>query len=205
MDDNLSQNLPRLGLMGGTFDPIHYGHLAAAKAACRHFGLSRVLFLPTGNPPHKQGRQATPAKLRYDMTVLAVADQPHVRVSDLETNRQGYAYTYDTLCYFRQQFPQTQLYFITGADAVLDLPSWRKAEQLTQMCRFIAITRPGFDLRELDKLPAQMRQSILPLTIPAPAISSTEIRERIRQIRSARFLTPDAVLHYIHEHKLYRE
>ncbi|MEG1998147.1 MAG: nicotinate-nucleotide adenylyltransferase, partial [Clostridiales bacterium] len=142
----------------------------------RHFQLDQILFLSTGRPPHKRGQHTATPQQRYEMTLLAVGGQPDFRVSALETNRQGYSYTWDTLQYFREEFPQSQLFFITGADAILDISSWKNAHQLTKLCTFIAIARPGFDLAGLSRLPMQISRHIQSLKVPALAISSTEIR-----------------------------
>ncbi|MCR4962581.1 MAG: nicotinate-nucleotide adenylyltransferase [Firmicutes bacterium] len=195
---------PRWGLMGGSFDPIHYGHLLAAQAAARHCSLSQVIFIPTGNPPHKPIGLTAPAGNRYEMTLLATGDNPLFQVSDLESARVGYSYTFDTLTYFRNHYPQTELFFITGADAILDIHTWKNGDILTEMCHFIAISRPGFDLAKLEALPRRQRERIIPICISPIAISSTEIRESIAAGRDVSQWTPKPVLTYIQSHGLYQ-
>ncbi len=200
---NQQTPIPRWGLMGGTFDPIHYGHLLAAQAAARHCGLEQVIFIPTGNPPHKRIRLTAPAFNRYEMTLLATAENPLFQVSSLETEREGFSYTFDTLNYFLNHYPQTELFFITGADAILDIVDWKHGKELTEMCRFIAISRPGFDLERLRTLPATLQERIIPICIPPIAISATEIREKIAAGQDVSQFTPKLVSAYIQRHRLY--
>ncbi|MFA0756452.1 MAG: hypothetical protein YPKNTGVA_001973 [Candidatus Fervidibacter sp.] len=190
--------------MGGTFDPIHYGHLVAAEEARHRFGLACVMFVPCGQPPHKKTYAVTPAEHRYAMTLLATASNPHFVVSRLEIDRPGPSYSVDTVRLLRQQFPDAELFFITGADAVLEILTWKDSDELIGLCRFIAVTRPGYDLQQLERLPAHYLERIMPLAIPGVDISSTLIRERVRRGEPIRYLTPDAVCDYIAKHGLYR-
>ncbi len=139
--------------MGGTFDPIHYGHLIAAEEARYRFQLARVVFVPCGQPPHKKPYAVTPAEHRYAMTLLATASNPHFIVSRIEIDRPGPSYSVDTVRLLRQQLPDAELFFITGADAVLEILTWKDSDELIGLCRFIAVTRPGYDLRQLERLP----------------------------------------------------
>ncbi|MBC7346085.1 MAG: nicotinate-nucleotide adenylyltransferase [Clostridia bacterium] len=194
--------------MGGTFDPIHYGHLVAAEAARTEFDLEVVVFVPSGHPPHKKDSRLTPARHRYLMTVLAVATNPWFEVSRVEIEREGYSYTIDTVKAFRERYgPATELYFITGADAILEILTWHRVNELLTMCRFIAATRPGYHLdglgQVLQKLPPEGRGRIHLLEVPALAISSTDVRERVRCGRSIKYLLPEAVEHYIYKNHLY--
>jgi nicotinate-nucleotide adenylyltransferase len=194
-----------VGIMGGTFDPIHFGHLAAAEAARTRFRLSRVIFLPNRHPPHKPDYLPAPPERRCDMVLLATASNPDFAVSRLELDRPGPSYSVDTLAALAQQLgPDTQCHFILGADAVLDLLTWRDPERLAQTCRFLAVSRPGYDL-------ARLHQALTPdllartdvLQVPGLDLSSTELRRRAASGESLRYLTPQAVVRYIAHHRLY--
>ncbi len=194
----------RLGLMGGTFDPIHYGHLVTAEAARCKYQLDEVYFIPSGNPPHKRGRHITAALHRMMMCVMATATNPYFEVSDVEIKRQGFSYTYDTVCQFRRVFgADCLIYFITGADVLGEIVTWNKADLLFDECCFIAATRPGFTLDASQALPPQLRDKISFMEVPALAISSTDIRNRLRQGRSIKYLLPETVETYIQKHHLY--
>nr|WP_277997095.1 nicotinate-nucleotide adenylyltransferase [Moorella sp. Hama-1] len=199
----------RVGIMGGTFDPIHYGHLVTAEAARWEFVLDKVIFVPSGHPPHKKGYQVTRAEYRYQMTVLATASNPYFEVSRTEINREGYSYTVDTVSAFRREYgPQTQLYFITGADAILEILTWKDVDRLLRECQFIAATRPGFQLNRLEEsrpqLPVEGRHRIHLIEVPALAISSTDIRWRVKNNKPIKYLLPEAVEEYICSRGLYR-
>lgn len=205
---NASPGGRRLGVMGGTFDPIHYGHLVTAEAAAEEFGLEQVIFVPAGQPPHKPLGAVSEARHRYLMTVLATVPNPRFTVSRVDINRPGPSYTVDTLRELHRRFdPATELYFITGADAMLQILQWKDAESLFALCHFIAATRPGFRLERLQTVlgpvAERYRERIHPLQVPALAISSTDIRRRVREGRSVRYLLPDAVMHYILKSGLY--
>ncbi|MDP2234495.1 MAG: nicotinate-nucleotide adenylyltransferase [Actinomycetota bacterium] len=198
----------RLGIMGGTFDPVHLGHLVTAEEALVQFNLDRVVFMPTGQPARKTDRAVTSAEHRYLMTVIATATNPDFDVSRMEIDRPGLTYTVDTMLALREQYgPQSELYFITGADAVWDIATWKDAERFRGLCTFIAATRPGYDLEaafveyaeELAALDIEF------IEVPALAISSTDIRERVSQRRPIRYLAPESVAGYIHKYGLYRE
>jgi nicotinate-nucleotide adenylyltransferase len=194
----------RLGIMGGTFDPIHYGHLFVAEEARARFALDRVLFVPNGAPPHKEEDLLTAAQDRYEMTRLAIADNPAFACTTLELDRPGPSYTVDTLTTLRDQYPSAELFYITGIDAIADILTWRHHAEIIRMATFIAAARPGFDLKTLqDRLPTTYLERILLLGTTAQGISSTEIRERIRARLPIRYLTPEEVRNYIREHHLY--
>ncbi len=197
----------RIGLMGGTFDPIHYGHLLAAEEARKGLNLDEVLFIPTGIPPHKDPKSLTPSDHRYAMTVVATLDHPFFRVSRIEIDWVGPSYTVDTLRALRaREFgadPLPEFYFITGLDAVLEILTWKQPEEIVSLCRLVAVSRPGYNPRRMEELPARVRSAILPLEIPLLAISSTEIRRRVREGRSIRYLVPPSVEHYIAKNRLY--
>lgn len=198
----------RLGIMGGTFDPIHYGHLVTAEGARSAFGLDQVLFLPTGRPPHKKMAEVTDPEHRYMMTVLATLSNPHFEVSRLEIDRQGVSYTIDTLRVLKNQYgPDTELFFITGADAIFDIMNWKDSDEYLNIAHFVAATRPGFSLDDLPESTLrwvdQHQERFHVLQVPAMAISSTDIRQRVSQGVSIRYLVPEQVEHYIHRLRLY--
>lgn len=197
----------RLGIMGGTFDPIHYGHLVTAEQAREALNLDGVLFMPAGNPAFKLDKQVTDAEDRYAMTVLATAANPAFLASRFEIDREGVTYTADTLRALRKHYPaNVKLYFITGADAILDIVSWHNAGELAELATFIAATRPGFDIEQAR---ARVEASgydfdVRYIQIPALAISSTNIRSRVARGMSVRYLTSESVIGYIRKRGLYR-
>ncbi len=194
----------RLGIMGGTFDPIHHGHLFVAEEARARFRLDKVLFVPNGQPPHKKGVVITPSNHRYNMALIATHSNGAFGCSTLETSRAGLSYTVDTLAQLRAQEPDAELFYITGVDAVADILSWKRHEEVIQAATFIAATRPGFDISSLkSRLPVAYLQRILLLGSTAIGISSTEIRTRLGQGLAVRYMLPDGVLEYIRKQKLY--
>ncbi len=196
----------RLGIMGGTFDPIHNGHLVAAETAYDALELDLVIFMPAGVPAFKRKKQVSPAEDRYAMTLLATADNPHFVASRFEIDRPGVTYTADTLHMMRDFYPENvELFFITGADAISEILTWHNAESLASEATLVAATRPGYDLeptqRKLEH--AAMHFDVRYLEVPALAISSSYLRSRIEKQQSLRYLTPDSVTGYIHKHGLY--
>jgi nicotinate-nucleotide adenylyltransferase len=194
----------RLGIMGGTFDPIHYGHLVAAAEARHVFELDRVTFVPSRQPPHKREAPAAGGEHRYAMTVAATCSNPRFDASRIELERAGPSYTLDTLRALRAVDPTAELFFITGADAVRELRTWRQPEQLVELCRFVAVTRPGYDLDGLERDLGALARAVSAIEAPGVDISSTQIRERVAQGRSIKYLTPEPVEVYIAKHGLYR-
>ncbi|MFO8060651.1 MAG: nicotinate-nucleotide adenylyltransferase [Bacillota bacterium] len=199
----------RIGFMGGTFDPIHHGHLVTAESVYDSFNLERVIFIPAGTPPHKPGTRVTSAHHRLNMTRLAVRSNPHFAVSEVEVRRDGPSYTIDTMRHFRTCYgPEAELYFITGVDAVIQIPEWKNAAGLFGICKFIAATRPGYPtenfFRFRDRLPARRRRGLKMLAVPALSISSSDLRQRVRQGRSIKYLVPEVVEQYILDNGLYR-
>ena len=191
--------------MGGTFDPIHYGHLVTAEEALVQFNLDRVLFMPTGLPVRKIHREVTSGEHRYLMTVIATASNPDFEVSRLEVDRPGPTYTVDTMLELRDMHgPQAELFFITGADAVWEILTWKDSGRLSDVCTFIAATRPGYDLSKFAEEDAG-RLKIEFMEVPALAISSTDIRARMSRRRPVRYLLPEAVASYIEKNHLYSE
>lgn len=191
----------RIGIMGGTFDPIHHGHLVAASQVQDVFDLDEVIFVPTSVQPFKSGRQVTSPEHRYLMTNVAVASNPHFSVSRVDIDRGGTTYTVDTLRDLAAQRPGAEFYFITGADALTQIMEWKDSDRLFEMANFVGVTRPGHCLR-LGNLPSE-RVALLEIT--AMAISSTEIRARVKRQSPIWYLVPDGVVQYIGKYGLYRE
>jgi nicotinate-nucleotide adenylyltransferase len=185
--------------MGGTFDPIHHGHLVAASEVADQFGLDEVIFVPTGQPWQKSGESA--AEHRYLMTVIATAANPRFMVSRVDIDRPGPTYTKDTLIDLRAAEPDAQWYFITGADALAAIMSWKNVEELFTLAHFIGVTRPGYTLHDLQ-LPDG---SVELVEVPALAISSTDCRARVAKGAPVWYLVPDGVVQYIAKHRLYQD
>jgi nicotinate-nucleotide adenylyltransferase len=212
----------RLGLFGGTFNPIHFGHLRAAEEVCESLSLNRLWFIPAAHPPHKEVQEVTPFGVRLAMTRLAVGDHPVMAVSDIEGRRPGKSYSIETVRLLREKFgPGWELYFILGLDAMLEIATWKDYVQLFQLCHFVVLDRPGYDRRHLgDILLRQVKPPFQPLEGEAgfqhPSggkvlwqqttlmdISATGIRRLVRQGRSIRYLLPEPVRGYIMENRLY--
>jgi nicotinate-nucleotide adenylyltransferase len=190
----------RVGIMGGTFDPIHHGHLVAASEVAQLYALDEVIFVPTGEPWQKSDRSVSPAEHRYLMTVIATASNPRFWVSRVDIDRTGPTYTIDTIVDIAEQRPGAELFFITGADALAQILSWKRAEDALRMAHFVGVTRPGYDL-SVDHLPID---SVRLLDVPAMAISSSDCRARVADGRPVWYLVPDGVVQYINKHRLYR-
>ncbi len=205
---NINAPPKRIGIMGGTFDPLHYGHLVAAEMARHEFALEKVIFIPTGNPPHKVGRRVTSPGDRYEMVKRAVQDNSFFEVSDLEIQRKGYSYTVDTLKELHELYPQHELYFITGADAFREIFTWREVQSVLSLSHFIGASRPGFDphefLEELKRDYPEFLPNMHLFDVPALAISSTDIRSRVKEGKPIRYLLPESVRLYIEKTGLYR-
>lgn len=193
----------RVGIFGGTFDPIHYAHLFVAEEARQRFELEQVVFLPCGTPPHKKIYAVSPAEHRFAMTLLATASNPHFRTSRLEIERGGVSYTVDTLEQWRQLYPHQELFLLLGADSLAYITSWKQPERICQLAHLVAASRPGFDLSRL-RLPESMCRRVYVMEMPLLDISATDIRNRVRRGVSIRYLTPDPVVQYILKHQLYR-
>ena len=197
-----------IGIRGGTFDPIHYGHLVTAEAARMAFNLETVFFVPSGRPPHKEESEVSSQESRYLMTVLAVTSNKDFTVSRVEIDRPGKSYAYDTVKYFNETFPDKDVYFITGADAIKEILNWHKVNKLLDHCYFVAATRPGYDLedlkaRELSVLPPEKLEKIFTIEVPAMAISSTDIKKRVKENKTIKYLLPESVEAYIWKEGLY--
>ncbi len=192
--------------MGGTFDPIHYGHLLMAEEARQSLALDEVVFVPNGRPAHKKAYAVSPPEDRYAMTLLATASSPYFACDRVEIERPGPSYAIDTVRHFRARHPELDaLYFITGADAILEILTWHEYGRLAQECLFIAVTRPGFVLDRLGEITdAKFLERVSFLPIPGLDISSTDLRRRVREGRGIKYMTPDAVQTYIARRGLYR-
>jgi nicotinate-nucleotide adenylyltransferase len=187
--------------MGGTFDPVHHGHLVAASEVASVFDLAEVIFVPTGRPWQKSHQSVTEAEHRYLMTVIATASNPRFTVSRVDIDRPGLTYTIDTLHELTEQRPEADLYFITGADALRQIIDWKSSEELFSLAHFVGVTRPGHQLSGAG-LPED-RVSLV--EVPAMAISSTDCRGRVAKGEPVWYLVPDGVVQYIAKHKLYRQ
>jgi nicotinate-nucleotide adenylyltransferase len=191
----------RIGIMGGTFDPIHHGHLVAASEVQDRFDLDEVVFVPTGQP-YEKGAAVSPAEDRYLMTVIATASNPRFHVSRADIDRDGPTYTVDTLRDLNAIYgPDVELFFITGADALAKILSWKDAFEMLSLAHFVGVTRPGFELSG-DHLPAD---TVTLVEVPAMAISSSECRGRVAAGKPVWYLVPDGVVQYIAKRGLYRQ
>ncbi len=205
----------RIGVMGGTFDPIHHGHLVAASEVAHRFGLDEVIFVPTGRPWQKEGpgaagdgRTVTSAEHRYLMSVIATASNPRFTVSRVDVDRDGVTYTVDTLRDLREYYPNDELFFITGADALENILTWQHWEELFELANFIGVSRPGYALDAThlaEHLATKPPHALQMMEIPALAISSTDCRRRAADGRPVWYLVPDGVVQYITKHGLYRK
>jgi nicotinate-nucleotide adenylyltransferase len=190
----------RVGIMGGTFDPIHHGHLVAASEVASRFDLDEVVFVPTGQPWQKGDDKVSPAEDRYLMTVIATAANPRFAVSRVDIDRGGPTYTIDTLRDLRKVYgPDAELFFITGADALDKILSWKRVDEAFEQAHFIGVTRPGFELSD-DHLPDH---TVSLVQVPAMAISSTDVRARVAAGQPVWYLVPDGVVQYIAKRHLY--
>lgn len=202
----MQKQLRRLGVMGGTFDPIHYGHLVAASEVAHKFSLDEVVFVPSGQPWQKD-RRVSAAEDRYLMTVIATASNPRFSVSRVDIDRGGPTYTKDTLRDLQTLNADSELYFITGADALASILTWQGWEEMFELARFIGVSRPGYELRHdhitevLGELPTE---ALTLVEIPALAISSTDCRRRALERRPLWYLMPDGVVQYVTKRRLYR-
>jgi nicotinate-nucleotide adenylyltransferase len=192
----------RIGVMGGTFDPIHHGHLVAASEVQAWFDLDEVVFVPTGEPWQKESRVVSAAEDRYLMTVVATASNPRFWVSRVDIDRSGPTYTIDTLRDLRAELPDADLYFITGADALSSIFTWRDADELFELANFVGCTRPGYDM-DAETLTGIPSDRVTIVEIPALAISSTDCRNRTARGEPIWYLVPDGVVQYVAKHRLY--
>lgn len=199
-----------IAIMGGTFDPIHYGHLVVAEAVRNEFDIEKVIFMPVGSPPHKIGQKIASGNHRYLMSVLATVTNPYFDVSRLEIDRAGYTYTVDTIVEMKKLLPDDiSIYFITGADAIHQIFSWKEPEKLLSICEFIAVTRPGYNDKklffEVENMEKQFKARIHFFEVPSFDISSSDIRDRIKNNRSVKYMLPEKVEDYIYKFELYKD
>lgn len=192
----------KVGIMGGTFDPIHIGHLLAAQSVCEELGLDEIWFVPTNVPPHKEQTQGATAQQRWDMVRLAVEGHEAFRASDIELVKGGVSYSIETVRLLRDRYPSYRFYYIIGADMVQYLPKWYRIEELLRLVTFVGLQRPGFDAG-LEELPEHMKDAVVLASMPQIEMSSTLIRERRAAGRTVRYMVPDRVNHYIEENRLY--
>lgn len=197
----------RVGIFGGTFDPIHIGHLVSAEEVRVELELDRVVFVPARLPPHKLDHILSPVEHRLAMVELAIASNPHFAVSRVDIDRLGPCYTVDTIELLRAEWgPGVEIYFIMGSDSLLDILTWHNPRRLIRLCRFAVVSRPGYrvDLDELDALLPGVASRVQMLNAPELAISSTDLQRRVREGLSIKYQVPKAVEDYIYQHKLYQ-
>ncbi|MDW5300556.1 MAG: nicotinate-nucleotide adenylyltransferase [Sedimentibacter sp.] len=198
----------KVGIMGGTFDPIHLGHLVIANEVLNIFKLDEIIFIPSGNPPHKNGTKAS-SQDRYLMATLATLSNNKFTVSDIEIKNPEKSYTLNTIAELINIYTDTEFYFITGADAIINLPNWREPEKLLKLCKFIAVSRPGISKEIVEENIAAIEKNfngnIELLQAPMLQISSTDIRNRFKNGKSAKYLLPESVEQYIIKNNLYLE
>jgi len=198
----------RLGIFGGSFDPIHYGHLLLAEQCREQCRLDEVWFMPARVPPHKQDRELSSGQARAEMLDFAVAGCPHLQISRLELQREGPSFTVETLAELRAEDDSRELFFLIGSDSLRDLPSWHKPREIAELATIVAVNRGDRPLPDNDSLTSmlgeELAQRIQLVTMPGIDLSATDIRRRVRDGKSIRFMTPRAVEAYIGEHGLYK-
>jgi nicotinate-nucleotide adenylyltransferase len=202
------QNIKTLGIIGGTFDPVHYGHLTAAECARCAFNLDKVVFMLSAQPPHKKRQEISGSEERLTMLKQAVADNPAFEISTLELERKGYSYTVDTIQYYLDTYPEVNIYFILGFDALLLLNTWKEVTRLVGLCQFIAVARPGYQLDRNDiafkNVPDILWDNLHLVEMPGNLVSSSDIRDRVKNGETIKYLVPPPVEQYIYEKGLYR-
>ncbi len=204
----VDNNYVRIGITGGTFDPIHHGHLIIAEDIREKFNLNKVVFIPSGSPPHKDNNRVTSSEHRLNMVKRAISDNPFFEASTIEIDRGGYTYTVDTLQQLRSLYDEnTKLYFIVGADVIMDLLTWRDYVRVFTLCEFIAAFRPGYNREGFENQIEMLREKfgavIHPVETPLVDVSSTQIRQRISSNKSIKYLVPETVERYIIDNGLY--
>ncbi|OGX68475.1 MAG: nicotinate (nicotinamide) nucleotide adenylyltransferase [Paenibacillus sp. RIFOXYA1_FULL_44_5] len=192
----------KIGIMGGTFDPIHMGHLLGAEQARESMSLDEIWFMPTHTPPHKANGPVADPEQRLEMVKLAVAEHPQFHVSDLELRRGGTSYTVETVRLLCEQYPQHDFFYIIGADMVQDLPKWYKIDEIVSMIAFIGLSRLGFTM-PMAEFPQELRSKVHFVPIPLIELSSTVIRERLKLQKSVRYMVPEEVLRYVEGNRIY--
>jgi nicotinate-nucleotide adenylyltransferase len=198
----------RKAIFGGTFDPIHVGHIHIAYEALYNLNLDKIIFMPNGNPPHKTNKIVTPANIRYEMVELAIREESFFEISDYEVNSSNLSYTYRTLQYFNDLEPETQWYFLTGVDSLMDLTKWKNLQVILENCILIVFSRPGYSDEEIYKMKKNIestyKKEILYLEIPIIDVSSTAIKEKIKLNRQINYLLPCGIEEVINRYILYK-
>ena len=200
--------MQRIGVIGGTFDPIHYGHLAAAEEARVRVNLEKVLFSVAGLPPHKLDEEVTPAEHRLAMVQLGIFSNPDFELSRVDVDRSGPSYTVDTISILQEQWGQgTEMFFILGLDSLVEVPTWHQPERLIQLCHLVAVARPGFevDMRQLEDSVPGISSRVEIIGMPEVDISSSDLQQRVREGLPIRYQVPEEVERYIREHRLYQQ
>ncbi|QDT44326.1 Nicotinate-nucleotide adenylyltransferase [Gimesia alba] len=199
----------RIGIFGGTFDPVHYAHLLLAEQSREQANLDEVWLIPAGSPPHKESTGISSGKQRREMLDFAIAGNPAFVIKDLELHREGPSYTVETLRQLKETHPDDEFFLIVGADSVRDLHTWREPEAILELAKLIGVNRPNISLPDLTELTQKFGDDVIAkilwVTIPGIDISSTDIRKRVRENKSVRYMTPRAVEVYIHNNRLYLE
>lgn len=194
-------------IFGGTFDPIHNGHLYIAYEALYKLGLDKIIFMPSGNPPHKLGRNITDGFLRYEMVKMAIRGENRFAISDYELKKSNLSYTYETLKYFNNLEKDTMWYFLTGVDCLMDVESWKNSEDIFRLCKFVVFNRPGYSMKNIQKQKSKIEKKyfneIIFLDVPLLDISSTNIRKAIKEEKNVSYLLPESVYNTIEVLKLY--
>ncbi len=200
--------MQRIGVIGGTFDPIHYGHLAAAEEARVRVNLEKVLFAVAGLPPHKLDEEVTPVEHRLAMVQLGIFSNPDFELSRVDVDRSGPSYTVDTISILQEQWGQgTEMFFILGLDSLVEVPTWHQPERLIQLCHLVAVARPGFevDMRQLEDSVPGISSRVEIIGMPEVDISSSDLQRRVREGLPIRYQVPEEVERYIREHRLYQQ
>lgn len=200
--------MQRIGVIGGTFDPIHYGHLAAAEEARVRVNLEKVLFSVAGLPPHKLDEEVTPAEHRLAMVQLGIFSNPDFELSRVDVDRSGPSYTVDTISILQEQWGQgAEMFFILGLDSLVEVPTWHQPERLIQLCHLVAVARPGFevDMRQLEDSVPGISSRVEIIGMPEVDISSSDLQQRVREGLPIRYQVPEEVERYIREHRLYQQ
>ncbi|MCY6355743.1 nicotinate-nucleotide adenylyltransferase [Clostridium sp. ZS2-4] len=200
--------MKRKGIFGGTFDPIHNGHLHIAYEALYKLGLDKVIFIPSGNPPHKTDKIVTDAQLRFTLVKETIKNEKKFEVSDYEIKKKNLSYTYETLKFFNFLQPKTEWYFITGVDCLMQIDTWKNVDQILSQCKFVVFNRPGYSKQDIQnqkkKIEEKYDKQIIFLDIPILEISSTQIREKIKKGESIGYLIPEKAKYLLNEMELYK-
>lgn len=199
----------KIGIIGGTFDPIHNGHLLMAENSRKAFSLDKIIFIPAGIPPHKKDKNISSNVHRYNMTLLAINNNKHYFLSDIELKREGISFTVDTIKHLKSIFSGAELYFIMGSDSLLQIEKWKDYEELLSLCNFIVAKRPNYDdeqlKRKVDNLNSLYKSSIYIVEGPVLDVSSSDIRNKVQRGESITYLVPNPVEEYIYKHELYKK